>query len=403
MRIRWRGFELPGRVDCDPAVSTDTYARFIVEPFEQGFGTTIGNSLRRVLLSSLEGAAITSIKIEGVDHEFSCMDGVVEDVTAILLNIKGIIVSYDGDEPKTMTLKREKAGEIRASEIETDPAVKVINPDHLIATSSVDTPFNVEFTVQRGRGYATAKENLSPEQEIGVIPLDSVFSPVLRVRYRTEDMRVGQRTNFDRLILDVWTNGSVLPADALAEAGLILRKHLNPFVMHNELGDDTVSAVRSPAEEVEASLEAPANVVLDSPVSVLNLSVRATNCLEAVRVTTIRQLVGLTEAELLRFRSFGKTSLMEVRRKLQDLGLELGSLPSDEADADAAGYSMNAPAPMEHNDNVTPSFGPVPPSTFSDPVPPVDQGMPSTDPSAGPMAAFTMDDEGRVSGSGNTG
>ncbi len=323
MRIKWRGLELPSRVVRDESVSTKFYGRFIVEPFEQGFGTTIGNSLRRVLLSSLEGAAVTSVKIEGVSHEFTTIDGVMEDVTDIILNIKGVLLSVLGDEPRTMTVSADKAGEVRAGDIEADPSVTIENPEHKIATLTTDVPFRVEMTVGKGRGFVPSAENRTPDAELGILPVDSIFSPVLRVRYRTEDMRVGQRTNYDRLIIEVWTNGTVSPEDALVEAGLILRKHLNPFVMYDELGDRMAMPSQAPLEQV-APVRTAAEELLDKPISVLNLSVRANNCLEAAKISTLRELTALTDADLLRFRSFGKTSLHEVHRKLADLGLSIG-------------------------------------------------------------------------------
>jgi len=323
MRIRWRGLELPSRVVRDEAVSTDAYGRFVIEPFEQGFGTTIGNSLRRVLLSSLEGAAVTTVKIDGVSHEFTSIDGVLEDVTDILLNIKGITLHLDTDESKTLLVERSTAGEVCAGDLVTEPAVTVANPEHLIATLTDDVHFRVEMTVTKGRGYKTGSENRLPEQELGLISIDSVFSPVLRVRFRTEDMRVGQRTNYDRLIIEVWTNGTVSPEDALVEAGLILRKHLNPLVMYHELGDQ-VTSVSEEIVHVAATDDAGMEELLAKPVSMLNLSVRASNCLEAARIATLCELVSKTEAELLQFRSFGKTSLHEVQRKLTEVGLALG-------------------------------------------------------------------------------
>ncbi len=335
MRMRWRGLELPSRVVRDDAVSTGTYGRFVIEPFEQGLGTTIGNSLRRVLLSSLAGAAVTSVKIEGVSHEFRSIEGVLEDVTDIVLNIKGIILKLTGAERKTMTVRRDSVGEVRAGDIVTDPAVEIANPDHLIATLTADVPFELEMSVSTGRGYATVADNRSAEQVLDVIPIDSVFSPVLRVRYRTEDMRVGQRTNYDRLILEVWTKGTVLPEDALVEAGMILRKHLNPFVMYDELGKDGVQAPRPIVEDISTEVTAMAEL-LAQPVTVLKLSARANNCLEAARVASLHELVTKTEADLLRFRSFGKTSLHEVQRKLVEMGLSLGMRIDNDAEGGVA-------------------------------------------------------------------
>lgn len=322
MRIRWRGLELPSRVIRDDANSTTDYGRFIIEPFEQGFGTTIGNSLRRILISSLEGAAVVNVKIAGVAHEFSTIDGVLEDVTDIILNIKGIDLALDGDEPKTISVRRDTAGAIRARDIEEVEGVRMVNPDHLIATLTADVEFHVEMEVRKGRGYATAMENRAPEQEVDVIPVDSVFSPVRRVRYKTEDLRVGQRTNYDRLILEIWTRGTVLPEDVLVEAGIILRKHLNPIVMYHDMGDGIVTA-HAPEPIVETAAMSAPRQGLDQPVSSLNLSVRSANCLEQARIATIGELVAHSEGELLRFRSFGKTSLHEVQRKLSDMGLSL--------------------------------------------------------------------------------
>lgn len=322
MRIRWRGLELPSRVERDESVSTDSFGRFIIEPFEQGFGTTVGNSLRRVLLSSLEGAAVTFVKIEGVSHEFTTIEGVLEDVTDILLNIKGIVLRLDGAEEKTMRVERTTAGEVCAGDFVTDPAVTIINPEAVIATLTADVPFSAEVTVNTGRGFALAADHHAPEQDVGLIPIDAVYSPVVRVRYRTEAMRVGQITNYDRLILEIWTKGTIRPEDALVEAGLILRKHLNPIVMYHELNDQSVTQVRVLPDE-ESPERSAMDELLNESVSTLDLSVRASNCLEAARISTIRELVQKSEADLLRVRSFGKTSLHEVQRKLTDLGLSL--------------------------------------------------------------------------------
>ncbi|MGH7177561.1 MAG: DNA-directed RNA polymerase subunit alpha, partial [Tepidisphaeraceae bacterium] len=238
MRIRWRGLELPSRVLRDPQASNETYGRFMAEPFERGFGTTVGNSLRRILLSSLEGAAITHIRLKGADHEFSSLPGVMEDVTDIILNVKSLIVKMDGDDPKDLKLISKKAGAITAGMIETDPSITIINKDLVIATLTEDVTFDMMLTVNKGRGYVTASENIEDidEQEIGLISVDSIYSPVTRVRYATEDARVGQKTDYDRLILEVWTNGTLSPEMALVEASKILRKHLNPFVQYFELG-----------------------------------------------------------------------------------------------------------------------------------------------------------------------
>ena len=324
MRIRWRGLELPSRVERDTSVSTDTYGRFIVEPFERGFGTTVGNSLRRILLSSLEGAAVTRVKIAQAPHEFTSIPGVLEDVTDIILNVKSIVVHSESDEPKTMTVSRTEPGEVRAGDLEADSALQIVNPDLVLCTLTAETSFSMELTIRKGRGYATADENRALEEELGVIPVDSIFSPVLRVRYRTEDTRVGQRTNYDRLILEVWTRGTITPEEALVEAGRILRKHLNPFVMYEEPGDEVVTEGSATVEPEIPVVDSELQRKWNQPISLLSLSVRASNCLEAARISTLGELASKTEADLLRVRSFGKTSLREVRRKLAEHGLALG-------------------------------------------------------------------------------
>jgi len=325
MRIRWRGLELPSRLECDEPISTATYGKFLVEPFERGFGTTVGNSLRRILLSSLNGAAVYAVKIARAPHEYSTLPGVLEDVADIILNIKALVVKMEGegDETRVLKIARKGAGVITAGDLECEAGVDVVNPELKLVTLTEDVSFEMELRAKRGRGYATADDNSGPEQEVGVIPIDSIYSPVTRVRYRTEDTRVGQRTNYDRLVLEVWTRGSVKPVDAVVEAAKILRKHLNPFVLYHETGRQSVSALPQQGEDLISGDE-EINSLLARNVSDLNLSVRAANCLESARVRTIGELVNKTEADLLRVRSFGKTSLHEVKRKLSDLGLSLG-------------------------------------------------------------------------------
>lgn len=322
MRVRWRGLELPTRVISDQDVSTPRYGRFSIEPFERGFGTTIGNALRRVLLSSLEGAAVTNVKIQGVEHEFSALTGVLEDVTDILLNVKSLIIKSHTDEPKTLHVHSEVKGEVTAEMIEADPAIEIVNPELVLATLTDNVVFDMEMTVQKGRGYVPAEELYDPEadQEIGQIYLDASYSPVTRVRYRTEDTRVGQKTNYDRLILEIWTNGTVTPEMALVEAGKILRKHLNPFVQYFDLGEEVIEPTGGEGrQEVDDELRRKLNMSVHE----LDLTVRAQNCLDAAKIETVGQLVNETEQDLLKIRSFGKTSLREVKRKLQDLGLSL--------------------------------------------------------------------------------
>jgi DNA-directed RNA polymerase subunit alpha len=298
------------------------FGRFVIEPFERGFGTTIGNSLRRVLLSSIEGAAITSVKIKGAEHEFTALKGVMEDITDIILNVKDLVVALESDEPKTMRLAATGPGEVTADLIEADTSITVLNKDHVIATLTDEVDFEMEFTVAKGRGYVPASEQYAndDEQEIGRIPLDALYSPVQRVRYKTEDTRVGQRTNYDKLILDIWTDGTITPEMAMVEASKILRKHLNPFVQYFDLGAERVSEEAAAAAAVDEELIRKLNM----PVTDLELSVRASNCLESAKINTVGELVTKTEADLLKVRSFGKTSLREVKRKLADLGMDLG-------------------------------------------------------------------------------
>lgn len=322
MHVRWRGLELPARVVVDERSLTGTFGRFIAEPFERGFGTTVGNSLRRILLSSLEGAAITKIRIPGVEHEFSQITGVQEDVSDIILNIKDLVVSMDSAEPRTMRLLAEGPGEVTADLIQADPSVRIHNPGKVLATLTAKTEFVVEFTVGRGRGYSPASEQANPneDQVIGEIPVDAIYSPVLRVRYKVEDTRVGQRTNYDKLILDIWTNGTVTPEMALVEAAKILRKHLNPFVQYESAGTQLVPTGIAAQGERDMELFRKLNM----PIGELALSVRASNCLESARVQNVAQLVQRTENDLLEVRAFGKTSLREVKRKLEEMGLSLG-------------------------------------------------------------------------------
>ena len=334
MRVTWRGLELPTRVERDTTVSSDKYGRFFIEPFERGFGTTIGNSLRRVLLSSLEGSAVTSIKVTGVDHEFTSMEGVLEDVTEIVLNIKNLVIRLQSEGPKTMKVSANKAGVVTAADIVADPAIEVINKDTVLATLTEDINFELEMVVENGRGYVPASERIADmdrfEQELGRILIDAVYSPVTRVRYTTEDTRVGQRTNYDKLILEIWTNGTVTPEMALVEAAKILRKHINPFVQYFGLGEETVAEQITPEEVSEEVVDEDLIKKLDMPIQELELSVRASNCLESVKVDTVGQLVEMEEADLLKIRSFGKTSLREIKRKLADIGLSLGiTVPKD--------------------------------------------------------------------------
>jgi DNA-directed RNA polymerase subunit alpha len=329
MRVTWRGLELPTRVERDTMISSDKYGRFFIEPFERGFGTTIGNSLRRILLSSLQGSAVTSIKIEGVDHEFSSIKGVMEDVTDIVLNVKSLVIRLNDEGPKTMNVSANKAGVITAADIVSDPSIEVVNKDLVLATLTEKVKFEMEMVVENGRGYVPASERIADadrfDQEVGRIMLDTIYSPVTRVRYTTENTRVGQRTNYDKLILEIWTNGTITSEMALVEAAKILRKHVNPFVQYFELGEETVAASEITEEETEEqAVDEELAQKLSMPMQELELSVRANNCLESAKTDTVGQLVKMTEADLLKIRSFGKTSLREIKRKLADIGLSLG-------------------------------------------------------------------------------
>lgn len=328
MRIRWRGLELPHRVSLDQETASDTYGKFTVEPFERGFGTTVGNSLRRILLSSLEGAAITGVKIKGAAHEFTSLEGVQEDVTDIILSVKNMVVSSESDGEKSMRLQAEGPGEVTCDLIEADTSITIHNKDMILATLTKQVDFDMEFLVEKGRGYVPASEqyDANEDQEVGLIPVDATFSPVTRVRYKVEDTRVGQKTNYDKLTLEVWTNGTVTPEMAVVEAAKILRKHLNPFVQYFELGQEVASESAAAAARVDEELIRKLQMSLNE----LDLSVRANNCLESAKVTSVADLVSRQEADLLKVRSFGKTSLREVKRKLSDLGLELGmELPAE--------------------------------------------------------------------------
>ena len=320
MRIRWRGLELPSQVVCDASTLTPRYGKFIAEPFERGFGVTIGNSLRRVLLSSIEGSAVTQIKIHGAQHEFTTLPGVVEDVTDIVLNVKALVVKNHSDSTKVIRVEKKQRGVVTGGDVETDESVEVINRDHVLATLTEDVEFVMEMVVENGRGYVPYHEHSPNVQEIGIIPIDAVFSPVTRVRYEIEETRVGQKTNYDRLNLEVWTDGSIHPELAMVEAAKILRKHLNPFVQYSDLGRLVHAQARTFIGGGDSDIERRLNL----PIAELHLSVRAMNCLESEHIHTVRDLVTRSEDQLLEVRNFGETTLTEVRSKLSELGLRLG-------------------------------------------------------------------------------
>lgn len=339
MRIRWRNLELPNKVTVDRGSFSENYGSFVVEPFERGFGNTIGNGLRRVLLSSLDGTAVVWLKIPGVQHEFSTIEGVVEDVTDIVLAMKKVRVKFDGENPIKMTLSAHQKGAVTAGMFVPEADAVVVNPNLHICTLSRDLDLTIEVEVRKGRGYVTSEENehgsfrgasktsrKDMDQEIGKIWIDSTFSPVQRVRYRTEDTRVGKLTDYDKLIIEIWTDGTVRPDEALVEASKIYRKHLNPFVTFEDSGGPIATTSEAAPVIVERRIEADAATteLLDKSITELALSVRSSNCLEAENIQTIRDLVQMTEADLLSMRNFGKTSLKEIQQKLESMGLGLG-------------------------------------------------------------------------------
>jgi DNA-directed RNA polymerase subunit alpha len=321
MHIRWRGLELPSQVVCDLKALSSTYGKFVAEPFERGFGVTIGNSLRRILLSSLEGSAITQIKIQGAQHEFTTLPGVVEDMTEVVLNVKSLVVKNHTDQTKVLRIEKNTRGVITGADVQTDDTVEIINRNHILATLTDDVPFVVEMVVENGRGYIPATEHSPNVQEIGIIPVDAVYSPVVRVRYEIEETRVGQKTNYDKLTMEIWTNGSIGPEMALVESAKVLRKHLNPFVQYTELGARVGGAGRGTgAVGIDGAIEQKLNMTLAD----MKLSVRASNCLESENIQSVRDLVQRSEDQLLEVRNFGETTLREVKERLSELGLRLG-------------------------------------------------------------------------------
>ena len=320
MHIRWRGLELPGAVTADPKTLTSTYGKFTAEPFERGFGTTVGNSLRRVLLSSLEGSAVTQIKLAGSLHEFTTIKGVLEDAADIVLAVKSLVVKNHSDSTRVLRIEKSTRGPVTGADIQTDEAVEVINKDLVLANLTDDVPFELEMVIENGRGYVPASEQSQASQEIGIIPVDAVFSPVTRVKYEVEETRVGQKTNYDKLTMEIWTNGTVTPEMALVEAAKILRKHLNPFVGYTKPG----LGVPLPGAASLFAVEAPLESRLSMLVSDLRLSLRANNCLHEAGIESLRDLVARSRDELLEVRNFGETTLQEIEEKLRENGLQLG-------------------------------------------------------------------------------
>jgi DNA-directed RNA polymerase subunit alpha len=314
----WKGFNRPKRLDFERETLTDRFGRFYAQPFERGFGTTVGNALRRVLLSSIEGAAITAVQIDGVLHEFSPIKGVVEDATDIILNLKQLPLKCHVDYTKTLTVRVDKPGPVRARDIEADADVEILEPDAHIATVSEGGKLHMQLRVKRGRGYVAADRNFDEDLGIGWIPIDSVHSPVRKVNYLIEAARIGQATDYDKLTLEVWTNGSVTPGDAVSLAAKLVRDHLNIFINLDDDDDDEVDIATEPARI------GVANEHLDKSVEELELSVRSYNCLKNANIRTIRELVQKTETDMLKTKNFGRKSLNEIKEILQTMGLSLG-------------------------------------------------------------------------------
>ena len=319
MPIRLGRFEMPRQIVKDPAEVSDTYSKYIAEPFEAGYGRTIGNGLRRVLLSSLEGAAIASVKIEGALHEFCSLPGVVEDVTDIVLNLKHVLLKMYTREPRKLKISVKGPGEVTAGNIQTDGSVEVLNPDHHIATLDKDGKFEAELEIKVGRGYCPADWNKKEEQIIGLIPIDSLFSPVRRVKFSVENTRVWRRTDYDKLVLEIWTDGRISPDEALTLSAAILRHHLDVFVSYDKdlvEFEESEKQIDPEREELRKKLSISVNEI--------ELSVRAANCLNNANITTVGELAQKTESEMLKYRNFGKKSLNEIKQKLSELGLTLG-------------------------------------------------------------------------------
>jgi DNA-directed RNA polymerase subunit alpha len=313
----WTGFQKPKRLVPDTDTLTETYGKFSAQPFERGFGTTIGNSLRRALLSSIEGAAITAVRIEGVLHEFSSIPGVVEDATDIILNLKRIPFKLYGAGPKTLRVRRTEPGELLSGEIEVDNEVEILDPNVHIATVSEGGSLSIEMRLKRGRGYVSAERNFDEDLAVGYIPIDSVHSPVKKVNYTVEAARLGQDTDYDKLTIEVWTNGSVAPETSIGLAAKLIKDHMTIFINFEESSDEVHVDDQTPPPM-------PHNEHLDRSVDELELSVRSYNCLKNADIKTIRELVQKTEMEMLKTKNFGRKSLNEIKEILSEMGLSLG-------------------------------------------------------------------------------
>ena len=316
MYRNWRSLIRPRGVEVQSGEDANTYAKIVARPLERGFGITLGNALRRVMLSSLQGAAITALKIDGVLHEFSTIDGVVEDVTDVILNLKGVLLKMQTDDPRTIVLEKDGAGPVTAGDITETHDVEVLNKDHLICTLARDGKLRCELTIKKGKGYVPAEQNADPEAPIDTIPIDAIFSPIRKVNYTVGNARVGQRTDYDKLTMQVWTDGSVAPVDAVAFAAKILKEQLQVFINFTE--DD-----EPPPDGVEEE-QPQFNENLFKTVDELELSVRSANCLQNANIKYIYELVEKTEAEMLKTKNFGRKSLNEIKEILADMGLSLG-------------------------------------------------------------------------------
>jgi len=322
MGTLWRDFATPKKLLCDEDSLTDTYGRFIAEPFERGYGMTIGNSLRRVLISSIEGAAVTSMKIDGVLHEFSAIPGVLEDITQVVLNVKQLVLRSHSRQPKTIMIEKEKKGPVTAGDLDVDETIEVINPELQLCTLTKAGKFRMELEVNRGRGYVPAERHKKEGQPIGHVPVDALFSPVKRVNFSIEDTRVGQMTDYDRLLLEIWTNGAMSPKDALLYASNILQRHLDLFVNYGSLPEE-------PEDGEPAAVNEELQEKLKTPIGELELSVRSANCLREAKIHTIGELVEKSPQELLKYRNFGKKSLAEIEELLKGMGLALAGTAAD--------------------------------------------------------------------------
>ncbi len=326
MRIRWRNFELPSKVQPDQGTLTPSYGRFYIEPFEKGFGHTIGTGLRRVLLSSISGAAVTSVRIAGANHEFDSLEGVYEDIADLILNLKQLRVQYDGDEPIVCKIRRSEEGDVTGADVECPGEARVANPNLHLCTLTMDRDLEIDLVVGIGRGYVSAEENRDETLELGTIPVDSIYSPVHRVRFAVEATRVGKFTNYDRVVLEVWTDGTMSPELALTEAAKIYRKHLNPFVLYDANPERDPLAESPSTSEYNRNNQKQSELqqLLSLPVSELELSVRARNCLDGANLRTLLDVVSLSENEVMHLKNLGKTSLTEIKQKLAERGLAFG-------------------------------------------------------------------------------